>query len=147
MSESETAGDYLLPTAVEHLWVLPSGPLPPRPQVLLSLPRMDRLLAELRQEADLIVIDSPPVMAVADSVVLGSRADGILMVVMAGRTRREMLVRSREMLANAGAALVGAVLNKVRSSDLGSYYLYYYYRQSRRRPALEAAEESPSDGG
>ncbi|MBI3978403.1 MAG: CpsD/CapB family tyrosine-protein kinase, partial [Chloroflexi bacterium] len=141
MSGSESASDYLMATVVEHLWVLPSGPLPPRPQVLLSLPRMDRLLAELREEADLIIVDSPPVMAVADSVVLGNRVDGILMVVMAGRTGREMLVRTKETLANVGAVLVGSVLNKVRSSELGSYYLYYYYRQSRQRPSLRVVGE------
>lgn len=131
--------DYMVTTFVENLWLIPSGPIPPRPSVLLSSTRMDDILRQLLERCDTVILDSPPVMAVTDSVVLSSRVDGILLVVMAGRTSRDLLQRSKDTLSNVGAEIIGAVLNRVRSSDLGAYYLYHYYRYARHKNGNEAA--------
>jgi polysaccharide biosynthesis transport protein len=107
----------------ERLWVLPCGPIPPNPAELLSQRSTHGVLATLREEFDLVLIDSPPVLPVTDAMVLSSYADGTLLVVAAGQTRRAELQRASEKFAQAHAPLLGIVLNEVsRQSGHGSPY-------------------------
>jgi polysaccharide biosynthesis transport protein len=107
----------------ERLWVLPCGPIPPNPAELLSQRSTHDVLATLREEFDLVLIDSPPVLPVTDAMVLSSYADGTLLVVAAGQTRRAELQRASEKFAQAHAPLLGIVLNEVsRQSGNGSQY-------------------------
>ncbi len=138
VDDSTDVAQHMIPSFVENLWVIPSGPIPPRPSVLLGTSRMGDMMRELLDRCDTVLLDSPPMMAVTDAVVLSSQVDGVLLVVMAGKTNRDLLNRSKEMLGNVGAQILGGVLNRVRSADLGAYYLYHYYRYARHRTRQEA---------
>jgi capsular exopolysaccharide synthesis family protein len=120
-----------LPRAVPHipnLYVVSSGPTPPNPAELLSSEPMDTLFRELRRQFDFVVMDSPPTISVADSMILAARADGVILVVHGGVTTRESLRQTHKMLASVNARMIGVVLNNVdvRSADYQYYYSYYY---------------------
>ncbi len=118
----------LQPSQVEGLTVLPAGDRPPNPSELLGSRRLRELLDELAENADVVVIDSPPVLPVTDAAVLAQEVDGVLLVIDAGETRREVAQRATESLRQVGAHVIGVVLNRV-STGRGSYYYYYYYQQ------------------
>ena len=101
-------------TAVPHLRLLASGPLPPNPAELLASERMAGVIGRLAAHADLVLFDSPPIAAVSDAAVLAARVDGVLLVVDAGRTRRDTARQAKEQLARVGAHLLGVVLNNVK---------------------------------
>jgi len=108
---------------VPNLWLLPSGPLPPNPAELLGSKRMDDALAALKARADIVLFDAPPVIAVTDAVVLGTRVDGVLLVIGAGQTKREHAKRAKELLEKVKVRVIGVVLNNVSlDSALGGYY-------------------------
>ncbi|HEC33363.1 MAG TPA: polysaccharide biosynthesis tyrosine autokinase [Chloroflexi bacterium] len=113
----------LAETGVEGLLLLPSGPLPPNPADLLGSRRMEEVIATLRKRADILLLDAPPVVAVTDSAVLGTKVDGVLLVVSSGRTRRDHAQRARELLERVHVRVVGAVLtNAPLDVSLGGYY-------------------------
>jgi capsular exopolysaccharide synthesis family protein len=113
--------------AVDGLWLLASGPLPPNPSELLSSVRAGEVLAELRAEFDMVLLDSPPLLPVTDAAVLSTHVHATLLVATAGVTTRRELARSVELLRHVEAPLVGTVLNGV-SSEGGYGYTYGYYR-------------------
>ena len=132
---SEMKPDQMLGTIVKDattgLNVLTSGPVPPNPAELLGSEQMRKLIAVLSIPFTHIVIDSPPVSSFTDGVLIASIVDGVLLVVHGGKSSRGVVRRSRQMLIEVGAKIVGVVLNNVsvRSHD---YYYYYqrYYHQS-----------------
>ncbi len=97
-------------TEVPHLQVLTAGPVPPNPVTLLSAGRLRRLLGELREQADYVLVDAPPVLTVTDAALWATAVDGVVLVITAGRTRREHAARAREVLDKVRARIVGAVL-------------------------------------
>jgi len=103
------------PTEVAGLSLLPSGPLPPRPADLLGSRRMEHLLARLRQTADIVIFDTPPVQNVTDALVLATRVDGVLLVVQAGRSRRDRVREARQKLEKVKANVLGVVLSGART--------------------------------
>ena len=127
---------HLQATEVENLKVLPSGPLPPNPAELLGSQRMAQILEELKQQADVVVLDSPPMLAVTDAMLLSQNVDGTLIVVDAGSTRRAFLGRASELLRTANTRFLGVVLNRISLSRSGYYsyaYQYYYSKDGERR--------------
>jgi len=118
------AGDLpLQKTAVENLWLLSSGSKPPNPADMLGAARMEQIIAQLAEQADIVLFDAPPVMAAADAAILGARVDGVLLVVQAGKTRRDHAERAREILEKSRARVVGAALtNAPRDRSIGEYY-------------------------
>ena len=150
--EQRVDGNLQPVAKVTHLRALAAGSLPPNPAELLGSQRMEDLLQELKSQSDVVVIDCPPVLAVADTAVLSQKVDGVLLVVQAGATRRGVAQRAVENLRQVGANVIGAVLNAVPSGR-GGYYSYYrqdyYYRdvdaagqpegtkrRTKRRPGL-----------
>ena len=123
--EGRTDGT-LHPTEVEGLRVLPSGELPPNPAEMVGSQHMQKLLHELAQHVDVVLIDSPPVLPVADAAVLAQAVDGVLLVLDAGKTRRQVARHAVESLRQVGANLAGVVLNAVPTHK-GSYYYYYHH--------------------
>jgi non-specific protein-tyrosine kinase len=119
--------DQLQATEVDNLWALPSGSLPPNPAELLGSERMEAIVEELEGQADIVLFDSPPVLAVTDAVVLATRVDGVLMVCNAGRTRRNEAQKAVEELRRVRANLLGAVLNRLSARQGGYHYYYYDY--------------------
>jgi non-specific protein-tyrosine kinase len=110
-------------TQVPGLRVLTSGPVPPNPAEILASQRMAVLLQLLRSEAEYVLIDTPPVIAVTDAAVLSSRVDGVLLVINAGKTRRDLAIKARDMLAQVNARVLGVVLNNATVDK--SAYEYY----------------------
>ena len=110
-------------TTVPNLRLLASGPLPPNPSELLSSRRLAEVLAQLKAEADILLVDSPPIIAVADAAILAAKVDGVLLVVQANKTRRDLAKRAKVMLQKANANLLGVVLNNVKMDT--SMYRYY----------------------
>lgn len=106
----ESGTPALVETSVPNLRLLPSGPLPPNPVALLSGNRLAELLAQLSAEADYILVDAPPVLAVTDAALWAGKVDGVLLAVQAGRTKREHAQRAKTVLEKVQAHIVGAVL-------------------------------------
>jgi capsular exopolysaccharide synthesis family protein len=106
-------------TGVEGLRVLASGPVPPNPAELLASRRMDEMLELLRADADLVLIDAPPVNAVADASILAPRVDGVVLVIDARKTRREPARQAKAQLERVHARLLGVVLNNTRVTAPG----------------------------
>ncbi len=126
MAKAKDGGQLQLPlqeTQVPNLQVLTSGPVPPNPAEILASQRMAEILAMLRQKADYVLIDTPPIIAVTDAAVLSSRVDGVLLVVNAGKTRRELAIKARDILRQVNANLLGVVLNNAKIDK--SAYEYY----------------------
>lgn len=110
-------------TEVENLYLLPAGPQPPNPADMLGSRRLDTILARIVDEFDIVLLDAPPVIAVTDAAVLGAKVDGVLLVLQAGKTRRDHAERARDLLAKARVRIVGATLtNAPRDSVVGDYY-------------------------
>jgi capsular exopolysaccharide synthesis family protein len=124
--ESEV-GLALKKTAVPTLMVMTSGPIPPNPSELLGSARMGKLLQLLQSKFDRVVLDCTPLIAVTDATVLSSRADGVILVIKAGATGRNILKRGKRQLEDVQAKIIGAVLNQVDQSKSTYYYSPYYY--------------------
>jgi polysaccharide biosynthesis transport protein len=106
------------------LFILPAGTPPPNPAELLASSNMKDVLAELREEYDHIVVDTPPTLSVTDAVVMSTRADAVVLVIRCGQTTKQALRRSRDLLMQVNARVCGVLLNAV---DLSSPDYYYYY--------------------
>jgi polysaccharide biosynthesis transport protein len=115
---------------IENLSVLPTGPVPPNPADLLSSERLKQALSELRQYYKFIVVDSPPIMAATDAVILSVLADGVLIVVRSGETPKDAFTRMRDLLGGVNSRMLGVLLNAVDSSAPDYYYSYRYYPYS-----------------
>lgn len=112
---------------INNLTALTTGPVPPSPADLLSSHRMREAVVELRRRFKFIVIDSPPIMAATDAVILSALTDGVLLVVRSGETPKEAFTRSRDLLCAVKCRLLGVVLNAVDSRAPDYYYSYRYY--------------------
>lgn len=125
--DSETPIErHLQRTTVPGLSLLASGPLPPNPAELLNSQRMQQVLDALDTQADVIIVDTPPLLSVADAAILAPHTDGCLLVVEVGSTRRDTLGDAQERLVASGSHVVGVVLNRSRAGRNG-YYDYYEY--------------------
>ncbi|CAH0346447.1 CpsD/CapB family tyrosine-protein kinase [Bacillus sp. CECT 9360] len=115
--------DAVVQTNEEKLFVLPSGPIPPNPAELLGSKAMDDLIENILQEFDIVLFDSPPILAVTDAQVLTNRCDGTILVVSSGKTEIEQAAKAKESLLSANGNILGAILNnkKVKKDQ------YYYY--------------------
>jgi len=121
--------ECLQDSGIENLQVLTSGSLPPNPAEILGSQRMTELLQQLEEMADVIVFDSPPVMAVTDATVLSNQVDGVILVLRAKRTRRDSARESIRRLQQVNANLLGSVLNHVPGGK-GYYQSYSVYTHS-----------------
>ena len=115
---------------IANLAAIPTGPLPPNPADLLASHKLAEAIAELRGKYKFIVIDSPPVMAATDAVLLSVQTDGVLLVVRSGETPKEAFTRTRDLLVSVKCNILGVVLNAVDSSAPDYYYSYRYYPYS-----------------
>ena len=113
-------------TKVENLDVLTSGPLPPNPAEVVGSNAMKELIRQLVESYDLVIVDSPPVLSVADARLLGQEVDGVLFVVSAQQVSRVALKKAKESLDLVGVRVIGTVLNKKKLSKSENYYYYHY---------------------
>jgi polysaccharide biosynthesis transport protein len=125
-----------------NLYILPAGTPPPNPAELLASSNMRDLLAELREQYDHIVMDTPPTLSVTDAVVLSPRADATILVIRSGQTTKQALRRARDILMQVNAHVAGVLLNAV---DLTSPDYYYYYEYQGKY--THYYQEEPLDSG
>jgi non-specific protein-tyrosine kinase len=119
----EAADLPIFDTEVPNLRVIPAGPTPANPADLLASARMGAIIAQLKERADVVLFDAPPLIAVTDGALLATKVDGVLLVARAGRTRREFVERAKDVLAKVNANLVGSVLTNA-ALDTGVYKYY-----------------------
>jgi len=126
-------------TVLPNLFVLPAGTPPPNPAELLASANMKELLDQLKEQYDHIVIDTPPSLSVTDAVVLSPCADAVVLVIRSGQTTKQALRRSRDILMQVNAKVVGVLLNAV---DLTSPDYYYYYEYQGKYARYYRDDES-----
>lgn len=113
---------------LDNLKVVTSGVLPPNPAELLATEKMENLLKKLQEDFDIVIIDSPPIIAVTDATILSTKVDGTLLIVYAGQTERDAIKRAITMLNSVSSRILGIVLNGFDVRGIyGSYYYYYYH--------------------
>jgi non-specific protein-tyrosine kinase len=139
-------------TMTPNLTLIPAGPLPPNPADLLSLDRLRQMLAEMNDSFDVIVIDTPPVLAVSDPLIIAAHVDGMLLVARAGKTRIESLRKAAETLHRGAIRIVGAVVNQQSGKAEGGYYYADYHAVAekpvipfKRRPEKASAPVGSGD--
>jgi len=136
-------------TSIDNVWTIPSGPHPPNPAELLNSRRMKELLALAKDKFNIVLLDTPPVLAVIDPVIVSSLVDSTVFVVRAGKTTRRPLVRAIEEIRKSKADIIGVVFNEVKIDRQGrgtSFYHYYQYEYQYEYESAEAggpAEKKP----
>lgn len=111
-------------TDESNLYVLSSGPVPPNPSELLGSKAMKHFMEKALEEFDLIIFDTPPVLAVTDAQILGNLCQGSVLVVSSGKTEKDSLIKTKELLTSTNGRLLGVVLNNKKVDKKGSYYYY-----------------------
>jgi len=114
-------------SSIDNIWVMPSGPIPPNPAELLNSTKMQTTLKELEKEFDVVILDTPPVLAAIDTVVLSSIVDGIVYVLHAGKTVEKAYIRAIEEFNKSKSSIIGVVLNEVKLEQGKYYYKNYYH--------------------
>ncbi len=122
--------DVIKPTEVDKFDIITAGDIPPNPAELVASERMRNFIEEARSRYDLVILDSPPVVAVTDAAVLATRVDGTILVVSSGTVNRKEVSRALALLKNVRAGILGVVLNGLDIKRIyGSYYYYFHYYQ------------------
>ncbi|WP_215193259.1 CpsD/CapB family tyrosine-protein kinase [Exiguobacterium sp. s95] len=117
----------VLPTKVDNLSILTAGPIPPNPAELLSSRSMENLILQLREAYDVIILDAPPLLQVADSRITSKLTDGVVLVVGCTTSDRQRVLKAKEQLELAEAKILGVVLNRRELTDDSAYQYYYSY--------------------
>jgi capsular exopolysaccharide synthesis family protein len=133
-------------TEVPNLYYMPAGPIPPNPSELIGSKLFKVMMDSLGKKFDHIILDSPPALGFADSVILSTAVDGVVLVVLGGKTPRETLQRTKEVLHQVNAKILGVVINRVdiHRSDYGYYYYryhYYYGKDGKKKEIPYSSEE------
>ncbi|MGG0788101.1 CpsD/CapB family tyrosine-protein kinase [Peribacillus simplex] len=123
LTKQANLGKAICNTDVPNLDILTSGPIPPNPSELLNSKAIEMTIDELKGIYDYIILDTPPVLVVADSQVVVNKCDGVIMVVASGKTNKQRAVKAKELLTKANSALLGVVLNGIET-DSSTYYYY-----------------------
>jgi capsular exopolysaccharide synthesis family protein len=131
LTNRDLISDHVVKVDAEGIWLLPCGPLPPNPAELLSSPRLREIFAEAGSEFDQVIIDSPPILGLADTPLLASLAEGTLMVVEAGKTRTRAATEALGRLRHADANVIGALLTRYKHDSASYGYAYQPYRYER----------------
>ena len=119
---------HVLKTQFENLWLVPCGPLPPNPAELLASVRLKALINEAATHFDMVIVDGPPVLGLADAPLLGAVCRGTLLVIESGKTRTPAAQDAVNRLNGSGSRIIGAVLTKYKSRASGYGYGYEPYR-------------------
>lgn len=113
-------------TDIPNIDIISSGPIPPNPAELLGSNQLIRVLSELKQVYDMIILDTPPLLAVTDAQLVATNCDGVILVVDSGQVKRSAAMDAKEKLDRVNAKILGVVLNNVKKKKNDNYYYYYY---------------------
>lgn len=130
LMKQTTLKNVIQQTPVLDLFILPSGIIPPYPAELLESEVMSQLMDRLKVDFDLVLYDTPPILAVADAQILANKCDGSILVVKSGSTEKDRAIRAKDILLNSRSKLLGVVLNNKMMKD-SHYQTTYYYGQSK----------------
>lgn len=122
ITHGERLEEYICTTEYENLFVLPAGISPPNPADLLGSSFMEELIIKLRKEFDHIIIDTPPVLAVTDAIVLSAYSDGIVLVIRSGKNTKQNVKKTLRLLRQSLTPIVGSILNDVKMVQSDYYY-------------------------
>jgi capsular exopolysaccharide synthesis family protein len=122
-------------THIENVWLMPSGPIPPNPAELIESDKMKLLLDGFKKEIDFVLLDTPPVLAVVDSLIISALVDGMVLVVQPGKTPRKSFLGVIEQFQQSNANLIGVVYNKADIYTAQYSNKYSYYRQYYSHPS------------
>ncbi len=111
---------------IENLYLIPAGKIPPNPAEMLGSKNMEKLLEKLKEEFDIIILDTAPLQAVTDAQILSTKVDATILVVKSNVTNKDSLLQAKSLLEKVGANIIGTILNGVEEKR-GKYYHYYYY--------------------
>ncbi len=126
-----TLKEAIQKTSIKNIWILPSGPIPPNPAELLNSKKMKEMAEEVKNAFDVVLYDTPPVLAVVDSVIVSSVADTTILVINADRLTRKPFLNAVEELKRAKAKIIGVVFNGIKIKK-GDYFYMDYYRYYRQ---------------
>ncbi|MEK7774089.1 MAG: polysaccharide biosynthesis tyrosine autokinase, partial [Deltaproteobacteria bacterium] len=115
-----------LESGVEGLSIIPTGPIPPDPARLVESKKMHQLIKDMEEAYDLVILDTPPILAASDAVIFGGCAGGVILLIESGKAKKKHISDTMDLLSKAGINVIGAVLNKVST---GRHSYYYYYQQ------------------
>ncbi len=124
LTRQSQLGQAVQSTEVPNLYVLTSGPIPPNPSELLASKQMGEVLGEMKEQFDMVIFDTPPILAVADAQILSNQVDASLLIVSSSKTEKDAALKAKELLTQAKSKLLGAVLNNRKMKE-GNYYYYY----------------------
>ena len=133
--------DAVQKTNVENIWLIPSGPIPPNPSELLNSDKMKGMMDELKRGYDVVMLDTAPMLAVVDGVIISSLGDSTVFIIQAGKTTRKPFLQAVEELKRAKAKVIGVVFNEVKAKGEGYYSPYYHHYRSRYHYYGEEEEE------
>jgi capsular exopolysaccharide synthesis family protein len=135
--------EVIVATAIENLFLMPAGQIPPNPSELLCSPQMAALLELLAGIYDHIIIDTPPVLPVSDAILLSRLVDGVILVAIGGRTPKQQIMAAIGRLRHAHAKIFGIVLNRLRLRKMDHFYPYHkYYGRAEDDDSAEKPETS-----
>lgn len=141
LTNTGSLSEHVLRTDVENLWIMPSGTIPPSPPELIASARFASLIADASATFDVVVIDGPPILGLADSPLLSTIAQATLMVVEAGRTRTRAAVEAQNRLRTAGARMVGAILTRYQAQAAYGYGYGYGQKSDQYRYVADNNEK------
>jgi capsular exopolysaccharide synthesis family protein len=124
LSKQRSLDNAVIETDEKNLFILTSGPIPPNPAELLSSNAMDLFFHEVQELFDVILFDTPPLLAVTDAQILANKCEGTILVVSSGKTEKEQLLKAKELLYAAQSKLLGVVLNNKKQENTNYYYYY-----------------------
>lgn len=124
--------EIIKPTEVEGLNIIPAGPHPKNPVGLLKSEAFKELLSDVKEKANVILVDVPPVNIAVDTIVLSPMLDGIVLLVSAGETNKDEVSHAKQLIDSSKGKMFGCILNKVTIESRGYYYYYYYYYDSSK---------------
>ncbi|MGE6487372.1 CpsD/CapB family tyrosine-protein kinase [Paenisporosarcina sp. NPDC076898] len=124
LTKQATLDDAIQMTFIKDVHVLTCGPIPPNPAELIGSESMQQFIENVASKYDMVIFDTPPIMAVTDAQILANKVDGSILVFSSGDTDVDAAVKAKDILINAKSKLLGAVLNKKKAKD--SQYYYYY---------------------
>ena len=127
LAGKSTLADSIKMTAIDNIWILPSGPIPPNPSELLNSGKMKELMKKISEGFDIVLFDTPPVLAAIDAVVLSSMAESVLLVLHSGKTTNKAFTKTVSDLHKVKANIMGVVLNRVRMNQMDTYYYKGYH--------------------
>jgi capsular exopolysaccharide synthesis family protein len=143
LTTDERLDDHVVETQYANLWLLPSGPIPPSPADLLSSGRIRKLIAEASDRFDLVIIDGPPTLGLADAPLLAAATGEIVFVIESGKTRTRQAIEALNRLEATGTHILGAILEKATEGVTRAYGSYGHYGYGSNTDQVSRKREIP----